>query len=103
MLVSEVLCDKSRWTKGAQARNADGESVWADGEDACCFCVAGAISIVFKSDRAGWTRFRDALATAAGITADGLILWNDTATYTKVIRAVKKAEKQLEKQHAATV
>lgn len=31
------------WTQEAEARNKDGKPVWADSEEACCFCIIGAV------------------------------------------------------------
>lgn len=39
----ELLAKPERWTKGACARNADGYSTIATGNDGCSFCVVGAL------------------------------------------------------------
>jgi hypothetical protein len=43
MKVKELLTDESKWTKGAAARNARGVAIFVNQEEACQFCLSGAL------------------------------------------------------------
>ena len=38
-----LLSDESKWTKGARARTADGGVTWSTADNACCWCLSGAL------------------------------------------------------------
>lgn len=42
MKIRELLSDEGKWTKGAYARNANGEDCYASSPDAVCWCLDGA-------------------------------------------------------------
>ena len=51
MKVSELLTDKSKWTKNAYAINDMGESVGAGGDDARAWCLLGALYKCYPDDK----------------------------------------------------
>jgi len=42
MKVSDILCDESKWTKGALAKDKNGNKVDIHCPDAVCYCIMGA-------------------------------------------------------------
>jgi hypothetical protein len=51
--VRELLSDESKWTKGAYARDADGNDLYLSGVDspnASCWCLDGALHRCYKGD-----------------------------------------------------
>jgi len=78
--VQELLSDVSKWTQGAVARDASGNSCWEDDEEAVCWCFMGAIRYCYPNKDAVeiiMRRLRD-----MGITSPGL--WNDRVTWEQV-------------------
>ena len=45
-MVREFLSDETRWTRGLFARNANGEMAFINDEEACQWCLVGAITKV---------------------------------------------------------
>lgn len=43
MKLKDLLCNEDKWTQGALARNADGEPVDPESEEAVCWCLIGGI------------------------------------------------------------
>ncbi len=43
MKLSQLLSDKSKWTKGCSARNENNQPVHLYSPDATCWCLAGAV------------------------------------------------------------
>lgn len=40
----ELISDPKRWTKGYEARDRRGDTVWAGDKDAVCWCALGAVA-----------------------------------------------------------
>ena len=41
--VRALFCGERAWTKATFARDKDGNSAWVHSEEACCWCLTGAI------------------------------------------------------------
>lgn len=103
----KILRAKSRWTKGAFARNSEGESLHSGtcdyGADATCFCALGAINQAAGScnvaDQAG-----EALARVLPNRYDGSVpTWNDARRRTvEQVREMFKKAIAAEKQAAVS-
>jgi hypothetical protein len=87
---SDLIPTPEKWTQGAYARDADGESVSWDDPAAVCFCSQGAIrkasgasfnGAVFLAERYLSRAFGDA----------GIITSNDTSSHARVRRAFSEA------------
>ena len=51
MKIYEFYTDKSKWTKGAEARDFEGHFVFFDAPEAICFCLFGAIYKCYPDDK----------------------------------------------------
>jgi len=71
MKIRDLLSDITRWTKGASARNLEGESVLAT-EPCACYCVYGALvhCYGFTGAAAVYARIRERLGMSP-------VKWND--------------------------
>lgn len=83
MKVRELFSDESKWTQGADARNALGEKVMAEAEDAVCWCLFGAVQKCYG--------FGNRVPILVGIEQDLKVLslgpWNDSVTF-EVVKAL---------------
>lgn len=50
MKVKELLSSKSKWTKGATARDSQGSGCYCNSLSACCWCLSGAIYHCYPDD-----------------------------------------------------
>lgn len=71
--VANLLAHPERWTKQTLARDKNGRAVWFLGEEACCWCLSGAISKCYPNveDR---NRVRKMVEREVGY----ILGWNDT-------------------------
>jgi len=94
MKISEILTDRSKWTKGMYAKDSRGKKVGVDDPSAKRFCLVGAAKkagVELKllqwfdrqEKRLDWT--------------DGIIAWNDEPrrTFLQVRRLVRAFERGL--------
>lgn len=51
MKVKEILCDESKWCKGAFAKTPSGNDVLPEDEDACRWCLYGALGLAYPNPR----------------------------------------------------
>ena len=86
----ELLSDPKRWTKGANARNAAGQSTCAGNSDAKCWCLAGAA--IRTGNYEGCMRAIKKL-TPDDRHLDGAVLFNDdpTTTHSDILRVLDAA------------
>lgn len=70
--VANLLSHPERWTKKCSARNQNGTSVLPDSEDACSWCLSGAI---YKCYPVREVRLR--IQTLVMIEIDSIWEWND--------------------------
>lgn len=85
--VAELLADKSRWTKGATARDAHGLQIHSMDLNATCFCVYGAMRRINggEPDYVSLARLEEAIGSS------GVAEFNDTHTYEEVYAKVLEA------------
>lgn len=72
MTVQELLDDPSKWTKGALARDIDGEGLEADNSSAVCWCLIGAIQ---KCYGVAWIGV--VIKCMRHLSVDWIDLWNN--------------------------
>jgi hypothetical protein len=94
LLEQTILRLQQGWTKGACARDAAGTVVDASSEEACSWCVSGAMDLIGKgftpsarnrARKAVW--FAIGKKSKVGAVAD----FNDTHSLEEVIETLKKA------------
>lgn len=96
MKVQDILTDESKWTRGTDARDADGESVdWASPK-AVCWCLNGAIQAAYgRGGQAKVAMVRDILKQRKKIKfSQGIGPWNDSSRTT--FKQVQKLIKELD-------
>ncbi len=73
MLLSELLSDESKWTKGVTARDKDGNICNSKDPNAVCWCLFGA---VWKADNADSAdkAIRRVIPDEFG---GSIVMWND--------------------------
>ena len=72
MKMHELLSDKSKWTRGAFARNSNNDSVPPTSEEAVKFCIMGAMKACYETKEAC-----DAVYTKLWRHIGGMVIWND--------------------------
>lgn len=79
----ELLSDPSRWTKGALARNENGEQISYNATTATCWCTVGAVARVAKENN----QFADPVMEILTEVASPLILteYNDAAQHYEIM------------------
>jgi hypothetical protein len=91
MKVRELLCDESKWTQYANARDGYGLQTSADSPDAVCWCLSGAIDKCYGdcygNNHRIWILVLDNLPSAYGIG-----YWNDTHSYEDVKKLVDELD-----------
>ncbi len=98
MKITDVLSSPERWTKGENARSADGKPAPIFGETAACFCLAGAGR---KASRGDWHEVRQILMRAADELYPGhafISSFNDNpdTTFEMVYRVAQRADELIE-------
>jgi hypothetical protein len=90
----ELLADERNWTKGAAARDAQGNETDVDSEEAVCFCVLGAIRhITDRVIQNSMDRLLlDVVAEVTG-TRDYVHLYNDdpSTTHSDILKFLDRA------------
>ena len=66
MKVADLLTDESKWCKYHDAKNKRGKSVSVWSEEACCWCLAGAMIRCYGIAEEPDTRLRTAIENRAG-------------------------------------
>ena len=82
MKVSELLCDESKWCKGSNAVDAQGNEVYCHSADAVRWCLLGA-----------FLRCRQSPLILGQITNRQITVFNDdsSTTFQEVLGNMKKA------------
>jgi hypothetical protein len=79
--VKELLATEEQWTQGHYAKNTNGTPVGYTSEDACSFCLLGALVAI-----------NEKLNAMAGNNDDVILSeFNDTHTYEEVIAVLDRA------------
>jgi hypothetical protein len=89
---SELLSSPEKWTKGADARNSNGNIVYTNSDDASCFCLRGAVILCRISLPTARTKLRAAL-TKLYPTFSDYVDFNDhpDTTFEDVQKVLKEA------------
>ena len=87
MKVEDLLCDKSKWTRGSFAKDISGENVTNNDPNAVCWCVFGAILKVYSNE----VDLENAILKLSDTVGGGIVNFNDTHSYEEVITDVRKA------------
>jgi hypothetical protein len=93
MKVSELLSSEEKWTKEALARNADGMEVHELDDDACSWCLIGAIHHCYprETDR-NYALFKLKKSIYKLFGYSGVLGFNDNnATFEDVRKVVEDA------------
>lgn len=91
MKIYEFLSDKSKWTKEYYARDADGSFVEANTEAAVCFCVLGAVKVLYPGKNIQW-KVQEKIMAALPNTHSSIASWNDSTTHSNLLKILKKAD-----------
>lgn len=86
--VLKLLADPSRWTKRADARDAEGKPVPYDSWQACSWCLYGAIYRVF--DREQRAQAVELLKVHVPV-GQSLAQFNDYATHDELVAVLRRA------------
>jgi hypothetical protein len=86
MKISELLCDESKWTKGALARDKFGNSIHPHDKNAVCWCLLGATSKCYAKSG----KFKTMFDVLSASLIDSIADFNDHSTYEEVINFVKR-------------
>jgi hypothetical protein len=96
--VRGLLQDKNRWTKGALAVNASGKVVSSSSETAVKFCLVGAVSRIYPSEKNFLKRadvFKRLLAALKSFKYcyPTIVQFNDAhlTTHDEVLKLIRKA------------
>ena len=86
----KLLEDPKRWTRGVFARDEAGKKVQSTDESAVCFCVMGAISRVYGTDR---SRLWEKVVLSRPYTLS-IPEWNDDpgTTHAEVVGLLKELD-----------
>lgn len=84
MKVRELLCDESKWTRHAWARDRFGQPTFSTADNAVSFCLIGAVNHCYQDDER--EQVLDKLSQAAG--TNNLVFFSDRATTFADIRRV---------------
>lgn len=96
MTVCELLSDESKWCKEAMARDANGEETVEWGEDACQWCLSGAVgkcySRIPNADVQDVFRRLKSAIIAEGTNVP-IEIWNDadSTSFADIRRVIEKA------------
>ena len=74
MKVRELLSDETKWTQGTNARDSEGKGVAASSEEACSWCLIGAIFRCYGIEGSFRVEERVRLSLGSAITK-----WNDVS------------------------
>lgn len=96
LIKARALVEKG-WTKGAGARRANGASVYPDDNEACRWCILGAVNAAEYHDRE--LRLRAITKLKAAIPKAGIADFNDdpATTHADVLAAFDRAIAECEK------
>lgn len=91
MTVAELLTDESKWTKGTFARTANGNLTLDSSDDACRWCLIGAVRRVYGFRTNDYYRAMTALNNV--MQEPWVADWNDSPerTFAEVRDVVLKA------------
>jgi hypothetical protein len=96
--VKELLATEEQWTQGHYAKNTNGTPVGYTSEDACSFCLLGALdktvqNLICRSEIPSLcVAINEKLNAMAGNNDDVILSeFNDTHTYEEVIAVLDRA------------
>lgn len=98
MKISELLSDESKWCKGRDAQNHNGEAVMATDDGACRWCLFGAALKCYADDYEMkdlvLCKIRDAIQHGTGLSliTEYITRWNDRSerTFSEVKALVER-------------
>ncbi len=93
MKVKELLADPARWTKGTFARRVDNEAVASQSEEACKWCLLGAIRRCYVEGEEytqAHTKLKAAVIKFSGQYRIGT--FNDTTTHEDLMKVLEDAD-----------
>ena len=89
----ELINDRSKWTQNANARDDHGGTCYPLEEDACQWCISGAITKVYgpytAEGEAAMEKLRDVCESRHGM---GPITVNDTLGHKAILECAKEAD-----------
>jgi hypothetical protein len=77
MKVKDILSNASKWTQGADARDADGRACDVDSPAAAAFCLRGAVLRAYGEGDAALTALEKVKRAVGGRGPFGIEYWND--------------------------
>lgn len=88
---ADLIEPEGAWTQKANARDSEGRKTFASGEDAVCFCMAGAL--IHAGGGAYPKEFVDAVLPPARGGLDRLVFFNDAPerTQAEVVAKLREA------------
>ncbi len=93
MKVKELLADPARWTRGMFARRADNEPVASQSDEACKWCLLGAIRRCYVEGEEyarAHTQLKTAVIKFSGQSRIGV--FNDTTTHENLMKVLEDAD-----------
>ena len=83
MKVKELLKDENCWTQYKNSRDKYGEGVDPDSNDACCWCLAGAMIKVYGEAMATSKEFSRLTDTAQTLFSIRGLSWDDNYSFVR--------------------
>ena len=91
MTLLEFFSDRSRWCQQAFARDKNGRNVPSRDENACQWCLLGAINHLLDDEKSIQARMKLYSVLDKYSCDSSLIIFNDTHTYEEVMSLIEKA------------
>lgn len=88
MKIKDFL-NKDNWIKGHNARDRHGNPVGSESEEACCWCLLGAIVKCYEPHDRG--NIQNIIQSHLPSGQDLISLFNDSTTWEQVEEVVRKA------------
>ncbi len=91
--LTELFSDASRWTQRTDARNAQGEELWFNDDEAVCWCLMSGLNLVYRDNLGIFKQVYFAMREKVG----SLIAYNDAPdrTFSDIQNLVQKVETEL--------
>lgn len=89
--VAALLADPARWTQGALARNALHCPVGPYAEDACCWCLSGAIQYIYQDPEKGLRAYHALEDILRKRGYNGVPSFNDSTVHGVVLAVCEEA------------